>query len=80
MSNDDAFHDWVKMARRLVEMEVLFISSAFDVRAGKRDSEELHKRHALVKATGALCDVAYQRAFPRAGAEPEPSATPEIKH
>jgi hypothetical protein len=58
-----AMQDWLRVHRRLVELEAEFSDAAMRAAAGKIGMEELQEKHELLLGMRDLATAVYEKAF-----------------
>jgi len=74
--NNEAVQDWLRIRRKLLDMEASFTSLAISVASGQAEEHLLQQQRQLLEAQRVLCTAAYLRAFPERAAEGAPTAGP----
>lgn len=62
--NHQAFEDWLRVRRDLLEMESAFTKLAIKVTEGAETEDTLRQKREVLQAQRELCTAAYERAFP----------------
>lgn len=64
--DSQAFGDWLRTHRELMQMEASFTACAIQAAEGNYPEDQLAEQRAGLEATRETCAAAYARAFPNA--------------